>query len=146
MNIFFDVDYTWLSLDQSLRPGTKETMERLLTDGHKIYIWSGVGIRWQEVHQHNLTPYVTDCFIKPVNQYAEKAAQMNLPAWPDLVIDDYPEVVAAFGGFFVRPYIYVNRKDDEMEILYRLITEVAQTGKSEDRRYRPKVTPNGWPH
>ncbi|MBI2172320.1 MAG: hypothetical protein HYU30_09975 [Chloroflexi bacterium] len=138
MNIFFDVDFTWLGLDQSLRPGTHETMQRLLADGHKIYIWSGVGIRWPEVHQHRLTPYVTDCFVKPLSQYAERVAQMDLPVWPDLVIDDFPEVPAALGGFWIRPYFYFSNTDDEMEVIYRLITEVARTGRSADRRFKPK--------
>ncbi len=141
MNIFFDVDFTWLALDQTLRPGTHETMQRLIADGHKIYIWSGVGIRWPEVHQHKLTPYVSGCFVKPLDHYAEKAALMNLPAWPDLVIDDFPEVASAFGGFWIRPYFYFNNNDTEMDILYHLISEVAQKGYTENRRFKPKPAP-----
>lgn len=141
MNIFFDVDFTLLGIDLSLRPGTHEIMQRLLADGHKLYIWSGVGIRWTEVHQYKLTPYITDCFVKPVNHYVEKTAAMNLPVWPDIVIDDYPEVPTALGGFWVRPYFYYNINDDELEILYHLITEVAQKGHTQNRRFKPKPTP-----
>ena len=47
MNIFFDVDYTILGLDNSLRPDTKETFQALLDEEHKIYIWSGMGERWE---------------------------------------------------------------------------------------------------
>ena len=43
MKIFFDVDYTILGLDDTLRPNTKETFQRLLDDGHEIHIWSGMG-------------------------------------------------------------------------------------------------------
>ena len=53
MNIFFDVDYTILGLDDSLRPGTKETFRKLIDDGHSIYIWSGVGLRWEVVRKHS---------------------------------------------------------------------------------------------
>ena len=42
MNIYFDVDYTLIAMDGSLRPGTTEVFESLLEDGHFIYIWSGV--------------------------------------------------------------------------------------------------------
>ena len=42
MNIFFDVDYTILGLDDSLRPGTQETLKQLKDDGNDIYIWSGM--------------------------------------------------------------------------------------------------------
>ena len=43
MNIFFDVDYTILGLDNSLRPETKEVFQRLVDEGHLVYIWSGRG-------------------------------------------------------------------------------------------------------
>ncbi|MBI4312606.1 MAG: hypothetical protein HY681_12615 [Chloroflexi bacterium] len=138
MNIFFDVDFTLVGLDLTLRPGTHDTMQKLLADGHKIYIWSGVGIRWPEVREHNLTPYVTDCYVKPLDHFEEKLSQMNLPAPPDLVIDDYPEVPTALGGFWVRPYFFYSSNDNELEVLYGLITEVAQTGRSDNRRYKPR--------
>ena len=47
MKIFFDVDYTILGLDDSLRPGTMETLQKIKDDGHEIYIWSGMGERWK---------------------------------------------------------------------------------------------------
>ena len=36
MNIFFDVDYTILGLDDTLRPGTTETFQKLKDDSHDI--------------------------------------------------------------------------------------------------------------
>ena len=46
MKIFFDVDYTILGLDDSLRPGTMETLQKIKDDGHEIYIWSGMGCNY----------------------------------------------------------------------------------------------------
>ena len=114
MNIFFDTDYTWLGLDDSVRPGTAELMERLTESGHKVYVWSGVGYRWDDVRRHKLSPFVVDCFVKPLDNFVEAIDNLNLPVRPDLVIDDYPEVPAALGGIWVSPYFYRNMADDEM--------------------------------
>ena len=64
MNIFFDVDYTILGLDDSLRPDTIETFQKLNDDGHKIYIWSGMGERWEVVRKHNLEPLIKGVYEK----------------------------------------------------------------------------------
>ena len=42
MKIFFDVDYTILGLDDTLRPGTLDTFQKLLDDGHE----STFGLEW----------------------------------------------------------------------------------------------------
>ena len=144
MNIFFDMDYTLLGLDNSIRPGTKEVMQRLIADGHTIYVWSGMGIRWAEVREHQLESYVTDCFVKPLENFVEALAKQGLPAQPDVVIDDYPEVPQALGGIWVRPYLFKNARDDEMERVYKIITDYARTGHSDDDRFRPK--PRNTPH
>jgi len=145
MNIYFDMDYTILGLDNTIRPGTEEVMERLLTDGHVIYVWSGMGIRWTEVREHNLAKYVTDCFSKPLENFVEAVEKQNLPAKPDLVIDDYPEITQALGGIWVRPYLFKNPNDDEMERVYKIITDYSKTGHSDDERFRappPNTTKN----
>ena len=138
MNIFFDMDYTILGLDNSIRPGTEDVMGRLIADGHIIYVWSGMGIRWTEVREHKLDKYVTDCFVKPIENFVEAVEKQNLPAKPDLVIDDYPEITQALGGIWVRPYLFKNPRDDEMERVYRIITDYAKTGHSDDDRFRPR--------
>ena len=122
MNIFFDTDYTWLGLDDSVRPGTRELMDHLTEGGHKIYVWSGVGIRWDDVRRHKLTPFVTDCFVKPLDNFIEALDKLRLPVRPDLVIDDSPEVPAGLGGIWVRPYFYYNVADDEMMRVSNLIS------------------------
>ena len=128
MNIFFDTDYTWLGVDDSVRPGTHEIMQKLIDDGHKIYVWSGIGIRWPEVRRHNLTPYVTDCFVKPLDNFIEALDELGLPVRPDVVIDDYPEVPTALGGIWVRPYFFYNAADNEMQRVYQLISQYAKNG------------------
>ena len=64
MKIFFDVDYTILGLDDTLRPGTKETFQKLLDDQHEIFIWSGMGERWEVIEKHDLRPYVSGVYEK----------------------------------------------------------------------------------
>ena len=59
LKIFFDVDYTILAVDNSLRPGTRDTFEKLISDGHDVYIWSGVGLRNSDMDRLNLTEYIS---------------------------------------------------------------------------------------
>ena len=72
MNIFFDVDYTILGLDNSLRPDTKETFQALLDEEHKIYIWSGMGERWEVVNKFELNPLVSGVYEKPTHHFHER--------------------------------------------------------------------------
>ena len=148
MNIFFDMDQTLLGTDDTLRPGVKEVLQRLKDDGHTLYIWSGVGIRWAEVHQHGLESVITDCFVKPLQHYVQGREKLGLPVKPDLVVDDYPEVPTALGGIWIRPYLMSHHLfhrdgDDEMERVYRIITEYARDGHSTDERFHP--VPQGDP-
>ena len=136
MNIFFDMDYTILSMDNTLRPGTKDVFQSLLRDGHTLYIWSGQGIRWREVEEHGLRNLVADCFEKPLERYAEKLRAQALGVWPDLVVDDYPEVPNALGGIWVKPYFFRNDGDVEMELVYRLITTYVREGRCDHRQFR----------
>ena len=66
MNIFFDVDYAIIGIDNSLRPGTREVFRRLIVDGHLIYIWSGLGPRWEVVERHKLEEFASGVFWKPL--------------------------------------------------------------------------------
>ena len=138
MNIFFDVDYTILGLDDSLRPGTRETFQKLIDDGHSVYIWSGMGERWEVVKKHKLQPLVSGVYAKPLERFHERLEELGVPLEPDFVVDDYPEVVAAFGGAWVPPYFFKSKWDEEMEVVYNIVTEYVETGHSQDRRYRAK--------
>jgi hypothetical protein len=138
MKIFFDVDYTILGLDDSLRPGTVETFQKLIDDGHEIYIWSGMGERWEVVRKHNLEPLISGVYEKPTHHFHERLKELGVPFEPDFVIDDYPEVVAAFSGVWVPPYFFKRSFDQEMDRIYQIVCEVLRTGLSEDRQYRVK--------
>jgi hypothetical protein len=138
MKIFFDVDYTILGLDDTLRPGTKETFKKLTDESHEVYIWSGMGERWEVVKKHELTPLVSGVYEKPTHHFQERLDELGVPFEPDFVIDDYPEVVAAFGGVWVPPYFFKRNADQEMDRIYRIICDFVETGNSEDRQYRAK--------
>lgn len=138
MKIFFDVDYTILGLDDSLRPGTMETLQKIKDDGHEIYVWSGMGERWEVVKKHNLEPLISGVYEKPTHHFHERLEELGVPFEPDFVIDDYPEVVAAFSGVWVPPYFFKRSVDQEMDRIYQIIADVVGTGSSEDRQYKAK--------
>jgi hypothetical protein len=141
LNIFFDVDYTILAVDSSLRPGTRESFQRLVSDGHQVYVWSGVGIRTSELQKHDLLGLVAGVYQKPIQDFVAGLEQFGVPCRPDLVIDDYPEIVDTFGGVLVRPYYFRSAEDDEMDRVYGIIAEVAATGRSEQIGFRPAPRP-----
>ena len=127
MNIFFDMDYTLLGIDGSLRPGTHEIMQQLKEDGHTLYLWSGAGTRRLEVQKYRLEAFITDCFYKPIDNIAEALHLEKLPVNPDLVIDDHPGVPAAIGGIWIRPYLFDDENDNELKRIYQLITHLSRT-------------------
>ena len=54
MHIFFDVDYTLLGGLHTLRPWAREVFQLLKRDGHDIFIWSGKGVRKEDMVKHGL--------------------------------------------------------------------------------------------
>ncbi|MBI4282037.1 MAG: HAD family hydrolase [Chloroflexi bacterium] len=138
MNIFFDCDYTIIAMNGSLRPGVRELFQRLKDDGHTIYVWSGMGIRWRDVRKHRLEPYVTDCFLKPLFDYQRRMKSLGVTVAPDMVIDDYPDIVSVLGGIRVKAYLYEKSSDTEMERLYPIISAlIAQDGHSSNSSPAP---------
>jgi hypothetical protein len=138
MKVFFDVDYTILSPDYSLRTGTVDTFRRLVTDGHQVYVWSGEGRRYKVVRDFALEPYVSGVYEKPIHDYVRRLGFVGIEFVPDFVIDDYPEIVSVFGGYQVRDFYSKSSDDDEMEHIYRTVCEVAQQGWSGHHRWRPR--------
>lgn len=133
MNLFFDMDNTLIGDRGQLRPLVSEILHRLHDDGHTISIWSGVGIRWKEVHIHGLEAIIHDCYHKPLDAPTQQATTYT----PDLIVDDVPAIVEEFGGIVIRPYYLDNPRDREMERVYRVIQEIVQTGTSPDTAFRP---------
>lgn len=129
MNIFFDVDYTILAMDNSLRPGTREVFKKLTDDEHRVFVWSGAGIRRDVVRRHNLEEYVSGVFHKPLEEFDRGLSAFGVTVRPDFVIDDHPEIVIAFGGVVVKPYYFSTYEDDDMETVYSIVTDYALTGR-----------------
>ncbi len=136
LKIFFDVDYTILAVDGSLRPGTRQTFERLVDDGHKVFIWSGVGLRNSDVERHELQDLVSGIYKKPIYDYVNGLELLKVPHWPDFVIDDYPEIVDTFGGVLAKPYFFRSASDDEMDHIYAIVNDFVATGESDRVGYR----------
>lgn len=139
LNIFFDVDYTLQSMDGSLRPGTRTVFEQLVSDGHTIFIWSGVGIRTADVERHELDDLVSGVYQKPLEDFEAGLETFNVPVRPDFVIDDYPEIVTEFGGVVARPYYFRQFKDTEMDRIYQIVCEYVEYGYSDEVGFRPGV-------
>ena len=122
MNVFFDVDGTIIeSYGLRLRPLVREVFEQLRADGHVLYIWSGVGLRWHEIDQHNLRPLIETCYWKPRYDHHARLAELKVEVFPEFVIDDHADVVSAFGGVIVDAFDYYNARDREMERVYQAI-------------------------
>lgn len=132
MNVFFDVDYTLISTYGDLRPWVRETFEQLLMDGHTIYVWSGVGIRWSTLRYNGIDHYVRDCFEKPLERHHEQLPKLGVDPLPDFCVDDYQEIIDVFGGAVIRPYYQPDPLDLEMHRIYSAISR----GVSPPRRKR----------
>jgi hypothetical protein len=116
LNVFFDVDNTLIMWNGKLRNHTEHVFKTLKDAGHTIYVWSGVGIRRWDMKRHNLDEYVTDYFIKPLEDHHKKLDALGVPMVPDYVIDDHKTVVDAFGGYHIPDMA----KPDDEELLHVL--------------------------
>jgi hypothetical protein len=121
VNIYFDVDYTLIDGDGDLRPGVREAFELLAGDGHLLFLWSGLGPRWDTVERHDLGRWVQDCFDKPLYRHREMLQPLGISAAPDYVVDDHPHLPHVFGGCVVMPYRDPDPADQEMK---RVVREV----------------------
>jgi hypothetical protein len=131
VHVFFDVDYTILGYDGSLRPGTHAVFEELIDAGHIVHIWSGVGLRWTEVRNAGLEPLVAGVYQKPLSDFTAGLVRYKVPVVPDFVIDDYPGIVQHFGGFCIKPYLGRRNPDYELLIIPHLVEAMANERPSE---------------
>ena len=128
LNVFFDVDHTLVMWNGQLRPHALEVFQRIKEQGHTIYVWSGVGIRRYDMIKHGLHEYVTGYYVKPLERYKERLPDYKVDVMPDFVIDDYPQVIAAFdAGYHISDIL---KKDDaELLEVLRLIELCAADGE-----------------
>ena len=138
MNVFFDVDQTILGMDNSLRPGTRETMTALGELGHQIYLWSGMGIRRETAKRHGLESLISGLYQKPLYDYTERLEELSVPFPPDFVVDDDPQIVSAFGGLWVPPYYKQGDDEGAMARVLAATIEFAELGNSKDAHFRTK--------
>jgi FMN phosphatase YigB (HAD superfamily) len=131
VNIFFDVDYTLITWDVKLRPGVHEVFERLRADGHTIYLWSGVGPRWEIVKRFELHEHVTDCFWKPLYNHHARMEELGVTVIPDYVIDDHEEIIEAFTGTRIAEPRMPLDSDREMWRVYDDIAAFAAVSRQE---------------
>lgn len=132
MNIYFDVDFTLIDADDGLRPGAREALAALDGDGHRLFLWSGLGPRWEIVERHRLGEWIEDCFDKPLYRHREMLAPMGITAEPDFAVDDHPHLPHIFGGCVVSAYRRPDPRDREMA---RVVAEVtARASLSEEPR------------
>ena len=142
MNIFFDVDYTLIAMDGSLRPGSFETFTKLKNDGHALYVWSGNGIRTREMDKFELTPLIAGVYEKPVSDFDRGLVELGIPVVPDMAVDDYQEIVSYYGGVWVSSYVFYNEADNEMDRVYRIIKTVTDEGSNKEELgyYPPRAS------
>lgn len=112
--VFFDVDDTILTFEKRLRRHTHEVFAEIVDMGFEIYVWSGVGRRWEVVAVHGLGEFVRDCYIKPLSRHHERLVELGIPFVPDHVVDDEPEIVRAFGGTHVPAPLEATGQDDAL--------------------------------
>lgn len=101
LRVYFDVDDTLLTWDRRLRPFAREVIATVAGAGVEVYLWSGVGVRWEVAHAHNFRIHITDCYVKPLSRHRERLAGLGIPFVPDHVVDDDAEIVGVFGGTHV---------------------------------------------
>ncbi len=132
LNVFFDVDGTLISWDNKLRPYVHDVFRQIKDDGHEIYIWSGVGIRQEVVDRHDLQPFISGLYRKPLYDFRERL-HLFTPVTPDFIIDDYPEIVEELGGVMVRPTHWPATNDREMWRVYEVFAAYVRARANADR-------------
>ena len=136
LNIYFDCDYTILAMDGSLRPRTREVFSKLIEAGHKVFIWSGVGLRTKDMERLDLMELISGIFVKPITEFEDGLHRFDVHPRPDLVIDDHREIVEAFGGVHIEPYYFRAAEDGQMDDIYQSITDFTETGNSTHRGFK----------
>tara|TARA_Y100001001_G_C8010965_1_gene309658 strand:+ start:2255 stop:2644 length:390 start_codon:yes stop_codon:yes gene_type:complete len=123
-------------MDGSLRPRTREVFSKLIEAGHKVFIWSGVGLRTKDMERLDLMELISGIFVKPITEFEDGLHRFDVHPRPDLVIDDHREIVEAFGGIHIEPYYFRAAEDGQMDDIYQSITDFTETGNSTHRGFK----------
>ncbi|WP_119066095.1 HAD hydrolase family protein [Rubrobacter indicoceani] len=95
MNVFFDVEGTLLGAGRA-RPHVRRVFEKLISEGHHVYIWSGGGARYAKNAAETLG--VEDLIFGIFSKSSD------LPVAVDFAVDDYPDLVLRHGGYVVEAF------------------------------------------
>ena len=133
LDIFIDVDYTLIAANGSLRPNARELFLRLREAGHRPWVWSGMGIRKEEMVRHGMDGCVAGYLVKPLDDYLKTLRRLEPE---DLIVDDHSEIVEAFGGVTVRPYFFTDTDDRELRRAADALLQYAETGECADPAFR----------
>jgi hypothetical protein len=127
VRVFFDVDYTILGQDGSVRPGTRVLFEAIVADGHQIYVWSGFGERRADLRRTGLDDLISGYFRKPLSGFHLGHDAWGLPFRPDFVVDDHPGLMVYLPGFVVTAYVDRSTPDDgTMARLHKALLDSAR--------------------
>jgi hypothetical protein len=143
--LFFDVDHTLVDGDDALRPGVLEAFEQLRRNGHTIFLWSGLGPRWEIVERHALAGHVAGCYDKPLYRHREMLGPLGIPVEPDFVVDDHQDPVDLFGGVVVSAYRRHDPRDQEMQRVVKAVLAHAAP-QNPDTRASPNFVADGKEH
>jgi hypothetical protein len=86
-----------------------------------------VGIRTAFVEREGLGHLVAGVYQKPLSDFAAGLELFGIPVVPDFVIDDYPEIVAHFGGLHIRPYQRGSHADTELLVIPAMVEKLARS-------------------
>jgi len=114
-----------------------EVFSNLIEDEHKVFIWSGVGLRTKDMERLNLMDLISGIFVKPIAEFEDGLDRFSVSPRPDFVIDDHREIVEFFGGVHIEPYYFRASEDGQMDDLYQCIADFSQTGNSTHRGFKP---------
>lgn len=132
MKIYFDVDFTLRGVDGSPRPNIRAVFERLVEEGHQVYLWSGMSDPRHIIEDFELGGLVSGCFRKPIEDHHYELERLNIPT-PDFCVDDNQEIIDVFGGYTLPPYLYTDLPDDHMWRAYHAFSQhVARAQKNGD--------------
>ena len=110
--------------------------QKLIDDGHQIFIWSGVGLRSDDMNRLDLMDLVSGIFVKPITDFEIGLERFGVRPRPDFVIDDHREIVEAFGGVHIEPYYFRSAEDGHMNELYHAIKQYHGTGSCDHRGFK----------
>ena len=96
MNVFFDVQGTLLTMEETPRPRTRESLLMLKEKGHDLYLCSsgGAGYAATAADLLGVADLVSGCF--------GKREEPGVPV--DFAVDDDANVVEAHGGYRIKPF------------------------------------------